>query len=529
MAGVGGTVKERYSRYEADRTTFLERARKCAELTIPTLLPPDGHSSSTTYYTPWQGVGARGVNNLASKLLLSLLPPNSPFFRFTVDDFTMEEITGQKGMRATVEKGLAKAERAIMSKMERMGLRPHVFATLKHLLVAGNAIVYLPKDEDATRVYRLDSFVVKRDLNGNVLEVICKDEVSPLSLSDDEREYLTESENKEPGKAEGTDRTVEVYTRMYRDAGKWHLYQEINGKEVDGSRGTWPIDKCPMLVLRWTAIDGEDYGRSYVEEYIGDLISLEGLSQSIVQASAVAAKIVYLVNPNGLTATEDLAKAESGDYIPGREEDVAALQSEKQADMRIAYEAASRLTDRLSQAFLLASSVTRQAERVTAEEIRVMASELEDALGGVYSLLSREFQLPLVKRVMHIMTKNKELPELPEKIVEPQIVTGLDALGRGHDLQKYRLFMETLSPIGLDKLSEFMNVGDLIERVATSLSIDSDGLVKGPEQIQAEQEQAAEAMQQQQMMDMANKLGPQGIKSASDMSIASAQMENQGT
>lgn len=522
----GETCKERYARLERERETFLDRARKCAELTIPTLLPPSGHSSSTAYYTPWQGVGARGVNNLASKLLLSLLPPNSPFFRFAIDDFTLEEMTGQEGMRAKVEKGLAKAERAIVQKMERMGLRPPVFASLKQLLVAGNVNLYLPKNA-SPRVYRLDSYVVKRDLDGNILEVICKDEISPLALSDDEREYLSE-EPVPQNTGDTTERTVEVYTRMYRDLSSWKMCQEINGKVVEGSHGSFPLNKAPMLVLRWTSIDGEDYGRSYVEEYIGDLISLEGLSKAIVETSAVSARTVFLVNPNGLTSVEDLTKAESGDYIAGRPDDVRALQAEKQADMRIAFEASSRLTDRLSQAFLLASSVQRQAERVTAEEIRVMAAELEDALGGVYSLLSQEFQLPLVSRVMDLMVKEKELPELPEKVVNPQIVTGLDALGRGHDLQKYQMFSNALAPFGPEVLSQYMNVGDYIERIATALGIDSDGLVKGQEQMAAEQGQMEDQMNQQQMLDMVNKLGPAAIKSGTDLSKASANMAPQG-
>lgn len=48
---------------------------------------------------------------------------------------------------------------------------------------------------------------------------------------------------------------------------------------------------------------------------------------------------------------------------------------------------------------LLNSAVQRNGERVTAEEIRYVAGELEDTLGGVYSLLSQELQLSLIRRV----------------------------------------------------------------------------------------------------------------------------------
>jgi hypothetical protein len=519
------TCEARYERLASDRLTFLDRARHCAELTIPTLMPPEAHSKSTTYYTPWQGIGARGVNNLASKLLLSLLPPNSPFFRLVVDDFTMDELAGAPGKKAVVDEGLSKIERAVQSEIEGSGLRSPVFTALKHLIVAGNALVYLPKD--GVRIWKLDSYVVKRDVMGNVLDVIAKDEVSPYSLSKTEYELLDEQSETEQSEAAELERTVKVYTRWYRcdddnERVHWKMYQEINGQIVPGSEGRFPVDKPPFMALRWTAIDGEDYGRSYVEEYLGDLISLEGLSKAIVEASAVAAKVVFLLNPNGVTRLKDVREAESGDVITGKADDVTSLQTDKQADMRIAYEAAKTINDRLAMAFLMNSSVQRNAERVTAEEVRFMAAELEDALGGVYSILSQEFQLPLVNRLMDRMTKAKRLPALPKGVVKPAIVTGLEALGRGHDLNKYSMMLTALQPLGPEVLAKYMNVGDYISRVTTSLGIDAAGLVKSQDQIMQEEQMAQQAQQMQMMADLAGKAAPNVVKGISDQAAAQA-------
>jgi hypothetical protein len=515
------TCEARYARLESDRLTFLNRARKCAEITIPTLIPPQNHSKSTIYYTPWQGIGARGVNNLASKLLLSLLPPNSPFFRLEVDDFTLAEMAGKPDARAKVEEGLNKIERAVQSEIEGTGMRSPIFSALKNLIVGGNYLIYLPK-EGGVRGYRLDSYVVKRDLKGNVLEVIAKDTVSPLSLSDEERN-LIEPEEKGERVEDDFDsdalENVDVYTRLYRDDSGWCLYQEIKGERVPGSEGKWPLDKSPMIVLRWTSIENEDYGRSYVEEYLGDLISLEGLSKAVVEASAAAAKVVFLLNPNGVTRLNALVKAESGDVVIGQKQDVDSLQTDKQADMRIAYEAIKTITERLAAAFLMNQSVQRQAERVTAEEVRFMASELEDALGGVYSILSQEFQLPLVNRIMDRMTKSKKLPALPKGIVKPVIVTGLEALGRGHDLNKYNQLLKAIAPLGPEVIAKYMNPGDYISRIATSLGIDAAGLVKNDEQLQQEAQQAAQQQQQMQMMDMAKQAIPHAVKGMSDSAL----------
>ena len=80
----GETLESRYNSKSQEREVYLERARDCSELTIPTLIPESGDTYAEEFETTYQGIGARGVNNLASKLLLSLLPPNAPFFRISI-------------------------------------------------------------------------------------------------------------------------------------------------------------------------------------------------------------------------------------------------------------------------------------------------------------------------------------------------------------------------------------------------------------------------------------------------------------
>src|SRR5210317_2283211 len=94
------TAKQRYEAMKEYREHFLNRGRECSELTLPALLPDDGVNHTSDLYTPYQSVGARGVNNLASKLLLLLLPPNQPFFRLSLDAGTEREMSEQAGVKA---------------------------------------------------------------------------------------------------------------------------------------------------------------------------------------------------------------------------------------------------------------------------------------------------------------------------------------------------------------------------------------------------------------------------------------------
>ncbi len=496
------TAAGRYSQLVAGRQSFLDRARDAARLTIPSLMPPDGHNATSTLPTPFQGIGARGVNNLASKLLLALLPPNSPFFRMVLDDLTMQKLTGRPGMRAEVEKGLNIIERAVMTEIESSAIRVSAFEALKHLINDGNALCYLMPD-GGMRVFPLNRYVVHRDPMGNVLEIITQETVAPSALDPKIRDAVLGPQvmNTNP---ESTEKTLDLFTHIRRNPKQWTVYQEVAGKKVPGTDGQYPLNKTPWIPLRWTKIDGESYGRGYVEEYIGDLRSLEALTQAIVEGSAAAAKVLFLVNPNGTTTIKTVSTSPNGAVMAGRAEDVSVLQLEKFNDFRIAFQTIEMIQQRLAFAFMLNTAVQRNGERVTAEEIRYMAGELEDALGGVYSILSQEFQFPLVTRLIHQMERSGKIPPLPRDLMRPTITTGLEALGRGHDLNKLRTMLAEIAPLGPEVISQFLNVGDYINRVGTSLGIDTAGLIKSQEEI-------ANAQMEARAQALVEKLGPKGM------------------
>ncbi len=495
------TAASRYTQLQSEREPFLTRARQSAKLTIPSLMPPDGHNGTSKLYTPFQGVGARGVNNLSAKLLLSLLPPNTPFFRLQIDDFVLERLAQREGARGEVEKALNKVERSVMTEIETNASRTSVGEALKQLIVAGNVLLYL-MPAGGVRVFNLDRYVVLRDPDGNVLEVVVKESVSPTALPEAVLKSLPKQQTK---KSDSAHRSLDLYTHIIRTTNGWEIHQEIQGIEVAGTRGTYPLDKSPWLPLRWSKIDGESYGRGYVEDHIGDLRSLEALTKAIVQGSAAAAKVLFFVNPNGTTSIKAVSESESGDVRSGSKDDVSVLQLEKFADFQIAFRTIEMIEQRLSLAFLLNSAIQRNGERVTAEEIRTMASELEDTLGGVYSILSQEFQLRYVTSLMHDMERRKLLPPLPKELLKPSITTGMEALGRGHDLNKLDgLIAGIQQAFGAEQVARFLNIGEYIKRRGTALGIDMAGLVLSDE----EQAQANQTAQLQMMLE---KLGPKGM------------------
>ena len=486
------TAKDRYAKLENERNAYTDRAEKCAKYTIPMAFPKKTDNSNTTYETPYQSIGARGVNNMVSKLMLALFPPNAPFFRLSLGDEVLNALGDDINTIQQYEEQLSKLERRIVAYMETHQVRTTVWEALIQLIIAGNVLIFLPPAEGGMRIYRLNSYVVSRDGIGTVKEIVAKETLTYGSLPLELQSKMN-TEGKE-------DEAVDIYTHTYLEGDTYLSYQEIEGEIIAGSEQTYPKDACPWIALRLKKMDGESYGRSFVDEYLGDLKVLEALSKSVAEVSAVASNILYLVNPNAVTRISDLSKAKSGDFIRGKIEDIQVLQVNKTSDLQITQSAIQSIEGRLSYAFLLNSAVQRNAERVTAEEIRYVANELEDTVGSIYSILSQELQLPLVKRFMLQMTREGYIPDLPQgsQGVEPLITTGIEALGRGHDLTKLDTFIR-YAQVFPEAFQTRVKQGAILSQIATALGIDSSSVVKSEEEYQQEIMAAQQAQMEQQV------------------------------
>lgn len=482
-------AQELYETLQVSRQTALDTARACSALTIPSLLPPDGTNNSTLLPQPYQSLGAYGVNNVAAKLLVALYPPGQAFFRYVMPEEIANEAQASmdQGQRDQLQKTLASIENRVIQRFETSTVRPQKAEALMHLVVCGNVLTRFESLTDF-RMYRLDQYVVRRSAAGKPLDAVVKESVPVRELDDETIEACGIKKE---------DKTADVYTAVKWEDGRCFWHQEINGVEVPDSHGDAPEASAPWNPLRWKAVPGQDYGRGHCEEYLGDLTSLEGLSQSNVEYAAIAAKVILLVKPGSQTNVEDINKANSGDAVAGNKDDVQALQLDKYADFKVVETAISRLEERLSRAFLLSSGVIRDSERTTAEEVRQTAQELEDTFGGVYTVLAQEEQLPFTRRLLAIEEQAGDIPRLPPKAVSPVIVTGFQALGRNHALNKLRGAIQDLVGIfGNEGVLQILQPTDVATRILLGWGVeDASSVVKSADEIAAERQAAA----QQQM------------------------------
>lgn len=496
-----GNARAAYEALQPERDNFRRMGEEASRLTIPSLFPPQGSISGTELYQPYQSLGSRGVNNLASKLLLAVLPPSFSFFRLTDNTPNISELDAEAtSLKKAVDEVLAqKVEPLVLRYVNAPKVRSPMFESLKHLVVTGNALVFFGlKLDDPVKVYPLDRYVVRRDPQGNVLEVVTRESISLSTLPPDIQSLLREAPTSSDPTYTGNQsdpKVVDLFTHVVRREKSYEYYQQVGNIVLPKSQGTCPLDACPWLALRLITVDGESYGRGWVETCIGDLRAFDKLSQNMLDAAAIASLVKFAVNPAGVTRFAQVKDAPNGGSFPGRAEDVVPIQAVNMPNLTFVSQFMQSIHDRLEHVFLLNSAVQRNAERVTAEEIRFVANELETALGGVYSALSVELQQPIVRLFLARLKASGALKGLRTDLVNVLITTGVDALGRTQELQRHMTAAQLATQtIGPEQFVQHINTLEWLKAIFVSMGLPTEKLVKTQEQIDEERQ----ALQQQQ-------------------------------
>lgn len=492
LSGHRYKVKSRYEALKGERSTVEYRSEEYAKWTLPSVFPMDTNGDEELQHD-FQSVGARAVNNLSNKIVMTLFSPTSPFFRLDVQPDAEAELIAQGISKANIAQAMSNAEAQATKLLSKRGSRTAFNLAMKHLIITGNCLLYMPEDtEKNLQVYSLRDYVVKRDMSGDMIELITRDNKAFLTLDADVQELVLE---KHPELMNNPETDVELFTYVYldRDKGRFNVVQAVNDCTIDSSSGTYPRKALRWVPLTWELTRGRDYGAGLVEEYAGDFHSLSVLSEALTKGAAVAADIKFLVDPGGSTDINELNRSETGSYIYGRAVDISTPEIRKQQDFNLALQLIQDKSKNIGSAFLLNSAVTRTAERVTAEEIRLQANELETSLGGVYSRLAEELQIPLAFMLMEDIDL-----KVGDNEIEPLVVTGLESLSRTGQLESMQMFMQDMTMLnGLDP--EVRNIFKLRSYAlfsASARSVPFDELIKSEQQIQQEQMQ----MQQQQQM-----------------------------
>jgi hypothetical protein len=492
------TLGERFRLLDSHRTTKLDRARQCSQITIPTILPPESWEEGRSLPQPYSSVASRGVTSLASRILSALIPLNdTPFFKFILKD-------GSESPHE-VNSYLENVANQVYKKLISTNLRESTFQALQNLIITGDVLLMMDDRYYFTN-YRLDQYVVQRDIMGEVIEVIHL-EYEPVDPED--IRYDQSSIEYRQG--------FETYYCQYMklEDGRWYFRKEDGKGELEED-GTYVVP--PFAVLRWFSIPGENYGRSHCEDIMGDLLSLESYTKSQIEGLAAASAFWIGIDPNGITEVDDVATKRNGSFVSARQADIFTISPAATMSPQIsaAANAVETMRREIGQAFLMTGQAIPSGDRVTATAVRMIGSELETVLGGAFSAIARTMMEPIVLRCIVQMLQEELLEEdLEEQFFHPDgtlsvhILTGLQALSRDSDLQKLMQLGEMVRNLPPQAISTFRWDAYSSELI-TALGFDPRKWVRSEEEV-AE----LEAMQQTKQMQNATAQTTAGAVSSS--------------
>ena len=496
------TLAERFQLLDSSRTSKLSRARLCAALTVPSILPPEGWTEEMALPQPNSSVGARGTTSLASRMLSAMMPLNdTPFFKFSL----------RSGVEPTSEisQYLETMSYQVYRKLGSTNLRETIYQAIQNLIIVGDCMVH-EEDDFQFRVTRLDHYVVQRSVEGEVREIINieYDLKDPEALSN-VHYSLPDSDKK------GYKKTYCQYMRT--EDGLWSYRKE----DADGvllAEGVYEV--CPVTVLRWYGIPGENYGRSHCEDILGDLASLDGYTKALLDGMAASSAFWMGLDPAGITEIDDVADMPNGAWVAARQSDVFTISPSQTMNSQVsaAQVAVDTMRREIGQAFLMSSSAIPSGDRVTATAVRMIGSELETVLGGAFSAIARDLMEPIIRRTVFLMIETDDLDKRmyeqffdSEGSLSVEVVTGLQALSRDTDLQKLMQMGEMVRNLPEQAAMSF-KWDEYARSLITALGYDARNWVRSAEEIREEQMQmdaqkAQMALQQQTGMAMANTAG----------------------
>lgn len=494
----------------ATRSAMVSRKEAQAAATIPSVLPDSNYNVENEALTNGAtSLGAQGATNIVNKLMLAMFAPGISFMKLTLDEQYKTELMAEMGLQddSVLTDILVAGEKAAMTAFEQSGSRPALFEGLASLTCVGDVMMDL-SDKEQISFITIHDYAVKRNRKGRVIRQVHREKTTVQDL---EKEAQEEYRRAMPFCKH--DDEVTIYTVVKLVRGMYRSTVWVDDVQLSQRHsGKWTPENMPFRALTWRLPMGQSYGVSLAEDYSNDLGTHDMISEALADGAVLASQFRWACNPSGLTQPEDVEGSRNGAVIPANKADLDLVFANIGQQLATVIQIEDVYARRIGRGFLMNTAVTRNAERVTVEEVRIQAQELETSLGGVYSRLAIDMQAPIARwmlRAADISVKGTK--------IKPTVITGLDALSRSAELERLMGFLSDVSALSNipPETREMLNEEPIISAIAAGRGISRKEYVATTDVI-AERRQARE-------QEMANRQAVQA-----GVNAGAAQLANQG-
>ncbi len=494
-----------WGQMQTEKNDLENRCEQYALWTIPYISPEDNTKQHETIRSN-VAMGARVVNHLANRVVDVMFPGDRPFFSMPPTPEFKRALSAELGADSGDGQATAKALGQLskltnsvitdaMREFDLTSYRPIAIEAVKHAIITGGCIIRRFADNKRT-VYGIKDYAVTRDTRG-VLTSVCLRDIKKFSTLVPSMQNFINDYSPEKYTSDGK---VTVYTYYERiSEGVWAGVQSVEKHIMVDTLDTYTDVTLPVFDINWNLARDETYPRGLVEDHTVLFHNLDVTTEAVIDLIGIAADIKFLVNPGSGINIEELNRSARGTYHAGQEGDINPVEFRHRAELSVLIEQIGSWERQLAQIFLLGSGSVRDAERVTAAEIRSFTRELESAFGGLYSKLALTWQ----RREAEWLLQQIDIADYSEELskdFDVVITTGTESLSREGQLDSFRLAINDLQL--LDQVPEDvrgrMDISGIAEFLFDQRGLDFTRFLLTQEQLQAKQQ--AEQKQQQDLM-----------------------------
>jgi len=488
------TIKGEFDSLQSKRKPYEEVWDVSAQYTLRELYLPDElrdkwHNDPSDM-VEGDSIGADVTNNFLSVLQRTAFPPTQPFV--VPEPKPGSELSALSPEQQTLI--CLKAGQEATQKLRQRGLTVALTYLIGRFVMMGNVCWTQPKDDkEKIEVYELNDVVVQRDNRGAVIKVILKDKMPKEHLPSDIKEQIDKDFEI------GSRKSVTLYTMARRlPNGKFEIKQAVDEKEIDtGDNFYTPMESEIQFASLYTS-RGRNYGVGVAYRYLKWLHAANIFADAKNDVAAMGSMVNWGVSPASAVRPEDFASREQGQAFSLRDGEIFPIVPDVGQQMQFAANSYAEVEQRLQRAFLMFTAVQRDAERVTAAEIRAVQRSLEDAHSGLYAQLAEEIQRPLAHYGLSLIDNEEIKPYVKDMVIN--LVAANEALGQNADLSNLLSSLNGVTVMNNipPEIAQTLRKTNIFNTIFAANNVDPEKYIKSEEEQQAEREAAARAEQAQQ-------------------------------
>lgn len=404
------TLKERYSAALSNKSKWESLWADCYAYTLPQRSINSGGFTAGKAHGKdiYDATALDATDQLASSLLANLTPPWSAWFGFKAGP----DISPEQADKMAPQ--LDRIAKIMQDHIDRSNFNVEIHQSFLDLVIGGTASIMVeeaaPGEFSALKftALPLQQFAVGEGVNATLDCTFRSFEMSIEQIKArfpqaDLPAHLLSKLDKDP---KAKVKLLESVTP--KDT--YYMYDVLLADD-DVFIHRQRLGHSPFINFRWMKSPGEIYGRSPVMKALPDIKTANKVVELVLKNASIAVTGIWQADDDGVLNAANI-ELKPGAVIPKAVGSRGLTPLEMPGKFDVSELVLEDLRARIRHALLIDRLAMLGGRAMTATEVLERSAEMAEILGATYGRLQAELLTPLIRRVMDILKRRGEIPDI---------------------------------------------------------------------------------------------------------------------